>query len=71
MQRLSYLGNVAVARASRASSFESVTEPAGHGEYAEAMRELIAELRPGARGLTADNSITPPARSRSHLRLVR
>jgi len=48
---LSYLGNVVAARARRASHFDSVTEPSGQGDYAEAMRELIAELRPGTRGL--------------------
>jgi hypothetical protein len=61
-----------------------VTEPSGQGPFAEAMRELIAELRP-VRGLrplhgmgnglrigpTRDAQPAGAARSRAHLKLVR
>lgn len=76
--RLSYLGNVAAARARRIPPFDSVTEPSGQGDYAEAMRELISELRLGPRGLFADNVVglqpaeqLPARAQRGHLRLVR
>jgi hypothetical protein len=72
---LSFLGNVASARARLRFNRNGapVTDPSGHGDYAEAMRELIAELRPLARGavLSADNTREPSRGCRGHLRLVR
>jgi hypothetical protein len=63
---------------------EAVTEPSGQGPFAEAMRELIAELRP-ARGpllrlLRGGQVVRVPARdaqpasgagSHAHLKLLR
>jgi len=55
---------------------EPITEPSGPGAFAEAMRELIADLSavPGAEQLgcvhPANAPVSQPARAR-HLQLVR
>jgi hypothetical protein len=57
---------------------EAITEPSGKGAFAEAMRELIAQLTPVPDGLllarTPARGNVQPAHARTrarHLRLVR
>jgi hypothetical protein len=78
MQRgSSHLRNIATVPRVRFDAPEPITEPSGPGAFAEAMRELIADLSavPGAEQLgcvyPANTAAAPaPARTR-HLQLVR
>jgi hypothetical protein len=73
--RSSHLRNVSTDLRARAEAPEPITDPSGVGPFAEAMRELIADLQsiPGSGRATAlipANSAAEPTGPSRHLRLV-
>ena len=73
--RSSHLRNVSTDLRARAEAPEPITDPSGIGPFAEAMRELIADLQtmPGsgrATALVPANSASDLNAPSRHLRLV-
>jgi hypothetical protein len=77
MQRSSsHLRNVSADLGARVEAREAITDPSGIGPFAEAMRQLIADLPPaplsGHLAEAARNDVAPLQAARQrHLRLVR